>query len=284
MEQAAVQASTDIKKGLTGFQLKTIALILMVLDHIHYFFGFTGQIPEWFSMAGRLSAPLFLFCVVEGFRHTRNRKKYFFRIYGIAIAMGLIQYVMIVSRLRRGDGFYPQNQIFSNFVILLIILQGIDWCQRKHWLKGMAAVILPLAWPFILLLGVSLFPGLSPWIGLIHYSFLPMHTAIMDGGTSYILMGIFLYLLRNHRKWQAAAFFITSIIFNGVLVYLAIPGITAAELFTTYYEWMGAFAAILMLLYNGEKGKGSKHFFYWFYPVHVYVLLGISCILYAYWH
>ena len=55
------------KKGLDGTQLKTIALVLMVLDHIHYFFEFTGCIPTVFSMLGRLSAPLFLFCTVEGF-------------------------------------------------------------------------------------------------------------------------------------------------------------------------------------------------------------------------
>ena len=38
------------KKGLDGTQLKTIALALMVLDHIHYFFEFTGCIPTVFSM------------------------------------------------------------------------------------------------------------------------------------------------------------------------------------------------------------------------------------------
>ena len=44
------------KKGLDGTQLKTIALALMVLDHIHYFFEFTGCFPTVFSMLGRLSA------------------------------------------------------------------------------------------------------------------------------------------------------------------------------------------------------------------------------------
>ena len=29
------------KKGFTDFQLKWIALVLMVMDHIHYFFEFT---------------------------------------------------------------------------------------------------------------------------------------------------------------------------------------------------------------------------------------------------
>ena len=40
------------KGGITETGLKWIALVTMVLDHIHYFFGFTGVIPEWFSMAG----------------------------------------------------------------------------------------------------------------------------------------------------------------------------------------------------------------------------------------
>lgn len=78
--------------SLSGFQLKYIALITMVFDHIHYFFDYTGKIPIWFTMIGRLAAPLFLFTVIEGFIHTRNRKKYFLKIYVLAILMGLIQF------------------------------------------------------------------------------------------------------------------------------------------------------------------------------------------------
>ena len=66
--------------SLSGFQLKYIALITMVFDHIQYFFEYTGKIPIWFTMIGRLAAPLFLFAVIEGFVHTHNRKKYFLRI------------------------------------------------------------------------------------------------------------------------------------------------------------------------------------------------------------
>ena len=46
-------------RGLSETGLKWIALVTMVLDHIHYFFSFTGCVPEWFSMVGRLGAPLF---------------------------------------------------------------------------------------------------------------------------------------------------------------------------------------------------------------------------------
>ena len=78
---------TKLKNGLDGTQLKTIALALMVLDHIHYFFEFTGCIPTVFNMLGRLSAPLFLFCTVEGFAHTHDRRRYFIRIWGIGTAI-----------------------------------------------------------------------------------------------------------------------------------------------------------------------------------------------------
>ena len=78
------------KKRFTDFQLKWIALVLMVMDHIHYFFEFTGKIPEWFSMLGRLSAPLFLFCLLEGFQHTRNRKKYFLRMLSLLFLVGCL--------------------------------------------------------------------------------------------------------------------------------------------------------------------------------------------------
>ena len=125
------------KKGLDGTQLKTIALVLMVLDHIHYFFEFTGCIPTVFSMLGRLSAPLFLFCTVEGFAHTHDRRRYFIRIWAIGAAMAALEFFMIYAKaFRRGDGFYPQNAIFQDLVLLCIVWQGIDWLREKKIRKG----------------------------------------------------------------------------------------------------------------------------------------------------
>ena len=52
---------TKLKNGLDGTQLTTIALALMVLDHIHLFIEFTGCIQTVFSILGRLSAPQILY-------------------------------------------------------------------------------------------------------------------------------------------------------------------------------------------------------------------------------
>lgn len=134
------------KRGITETGLKWIALVTMVLDHIHYFFSFTGVIPEWFSMVGRISAPLFMFCLVEGFTHTRSRKKYFLKVYAISTAMSLLYYLMAYGGLPvRPDGFFPANGMMTTFVILMVVWQGIDWLEEKRFLAGLSAVVLPLA-------------------------------------------------------------------------------------------------------------------------------------------
>ena len=147
------------KKGLDGTQLKTIALVLMVLDHIHYFFEFTGCIPTVFSMLGRLSAPLFLFCTVEGFAHTHDRKRYFIRIWAIGAAMAALEFFMIYAKaFRRGDDFYPLNAIFQDLVLLCIVWQGIDWLREKKFAKGIGAIAAVLCWPYVVVVFLLLFP------------------------------------------------------------------------------------------------------------------------------
>ena len=147
------------KKGLDGTQLKTIALVLMVLDHIHYFFEFTGCIPTVFSMLGRLSAPLFLFCTVEGFAHTHDRKRYFIRIWAIGTAMAALEFFMIYAKaFRRGDNFYPLNAIFQDLMLLCIVWQGIDWLREKKFAKGIGAIAAVLCWPYVVIVFLLLFP------------------------------------------------------------------------------------------------------------------------------
>ena len=228
------------KRGITETGLKWIALVTMVLDHIHYFFGFTGAIPEWFSMAGRISAPLFMFCLVEGFTHTHNRKKYFLKVYAISAAMSLL-------------------------------------------LPGLAAVLLPLAWPFAATLLVAVFPALSGLPGFVCYSVLPLWGMTGDSSWPVLVMGLVLYLFRKRRGVQVAAFTVYYLLYGVVYMGLMasnIPGFVWTRLFTVYYEIYGVLAAPLMLWYNGQRGRGHKALFYVFYPAHVYVFYALSWGLY----
>lgn len=40
-------------------------------------------------------------------------------------------------------------------------------------------------------------------------------------------------------------------------------------------------AVIPILLYNGEKGRGMKNFFYIFYPAHIALLYILSTLLFG---
>jgi len=48
---------------MTTFSLKILALVFMVIDHIGLFFP---DAPIWFRYIGRMSAPIFIFCMVTG--------------------------------------------------------------------------------------------------------------------------------------------------------------------------------------------------------------------------
>lgn len=273
------------QNGLSGFQLKYLAAFLMLLDHIEYFFAFTGKVPLFFSLLGRLSSPLFLFCIIEGFIHTHDRRKYFFRIYGIAIAMGLIQFSFynVGSILVRGDGFFPKNQMLASFSILLVVLQGIDWCRKKKWGRGLMAFFIPILLPFIFIILFSLTsssPMTQFFLNLLSFTILPLHSYIADGGTFTLIAGVLLYLFHKNRKLQAVSFVIICILWDIVRTALFLPDFTVTDFFTQAYEWMEIFAVIPMLCYNGIRGTGSKRFFYWFYPVHIYVLYALSCVIY----
>lgn len=269
--------------SLSGFQLKYIALITMVFDHIHYFFDYTGKIPIWFTMIGRLAAPLFLFTVIEGFVHTHNRKKYFLKIYALAILMGLIQFGFynFLHPLVRPDGFFPKNMMLSSFAILLVALQGIAWIQEKKYLKGIPTLLFPLMLPWLMLLlylsGQDK-PTFTLFINLLNYTVLPTHTSISDGGTWLLLTGIAMYLCHKNLKKEVLAFVSVSLVWLLMAIVLSRPSFH--DLMFKYVEWMEIFAAPLMLCYNGQRGKGSKYLFYVFYPTHIYLLYALSVIFY----
>jgi hypothetical protein len=88
---------------------------------------------------------------------------------------------------------------------------------------------------------------------------------LIEGGPLFALLGLLFYVFRNQRPIQVAvlASFSLLIFFAGNY---------------TSYQWLMVFAAIPMFLYNGEKGRGLKSFFYIFYPAHIYLLYIIATL------
>ena len=76
-----MQIQTKKFAGLTGNQLKLLALFAMTCDHVGL-----QLLPQFIILRiiGRLAAPLFAYMIAEGCRYTHNRGRYLGRLLGMA--------------------------------------------------------------------------------------------------------------------------------------------------------------------------------------------------------
>ena len=175
-------------------------------------------------------------------------------------------------------------------MLLCIIWQGIDWLRQRRFVRGALAAAMPIVWPFCIAALLMLFPkiqdapiGSTVLAWLITAPF-PMWSGITDGSWSFLAGGIALYALYNHKRLRLVVWAAMTFLCDFVLVFLQVRGLpdfAFSQMFTVYYEWLGVFAVIGMALYNGQRGSGHKQLFYWFYPAHVYLLYGASCLVYS---
>lgn len=73
--------------GLTGNQLKLIAMITMTIDHIGAYL-----LPQWrfLRIIGRLAMPIYAYMIAEGCHYTHDRKRYFLRLAGLAVICQIV--------------------------------------------------------------------------------------------------------------------------------------------------------------------------------------------------
>lgn len=121
--------STNLDTGL----LKVIAFLTMLIDHVGYMFFPNEAI--W-RIIGRISFPLFAYCLVIGFLKTKNLRKYFLRL-GIFAAVSQAPYVFC---------FYPDAPTLHLNIgfTLLLGLWALYALQRKKFFQFAGAVLLSL--------------------------------------------------------------------------------------------------------------------------------------------
>ena len=134
-------------QGLSTSTIKWIALFFMTLDHIAAF-GFeipiVGRFYNPLRLAGRIAAPLFLFALVQGLRHTSSRPKFLLRLYLAGMGTGLF---VAATNLLFGEivGYStPGNIIFTFFYVALYswAVEGVVEGFRKHNWRGAALSLL----------------------------------------------------------------------------------------------------------------------------------------------
>lgn len=252
--------------------IKCIAVVLMFLDHIHQMF-YTAGAPVWLNMVGRLAFPLFLFAAAEGFHYTRSKTNYLQRMLVASVCM--VIFTTVLQAVLPNDDVVLMNNAFSTFFVAGLymlfwdwLVQGIREKSRKQVVKAVLCCFIPIltALP-LLLMGLLAANPAVPTAAirvLAIISLLIPNVFAAEGGVAFVLLGVLFYIFREQRCMQ-----ILFLLALSAAVYLAGDSI----------QWMMCFAAILMLLYNGERGRGMKRFFYIFYPAHIGLLYIISTLI-----
>jgi magnesium-transporting ATPase (P-type) len=155
------------------------------------------------------------------------------------------------------------NNIFGTLFMASLYMRLLDLAKKGITEKKTGKVLLAIGGFLLsLLIGIALLMALNSEnrIAAMILLFIPNPISV-EGGFSLILLGLLFYILRKYRLAQAALIVVTSI-----LSWLTLHNA----------QWLMVFAVIPILLYNGQRGRGSKYFFYIFYPAHIYIFYIIA--------
>ncbi|MDO5416994.1 MAG: TraX family protein [Lachnospiraceae bacterium] len=261
-----------MKRLCTATNLKLFAIILMVFDHIHQMFLPMGA-PLWLAYLGRPVFPILLFLAADSFHYTHNRRKYLTRLLVGSWVMTISSFLL--QKLLPNPNVVLMNNAFSTFftagLYMLFWDCFLDGIRKKDAKKIIASILLCfvpvlMAAPMFLAASLSFnenIPG-SVFRMLAMAALLVPSVLTVEGGFAMVALGAAFYAL---RKWRWAQIAVLSAL--SVLVYSVSGG----------FQWMMVSAAVPMALYNGEKGKGFKQFFYLFYPAHIWILYILAALM-----
>lgn len=214
---------------MTSFTIKCIACITMLLDHIKY----SGPIfrNALTMYLGRLSFPLFAFLVSEAYCHTSDLKKYYKRLLIFAL---ISQIPFMLFRTLVGE--WEMLNIIFTLLLGLTCIMVYDKIKNKY--ISIPIVICIIVFGEIIKVDYG-------WLGVI---------------TVFIM-----YLLRNKKMFLPLIY--------GIIVFSYYYSVVGNEyifdirnILLILFTWSSTF---IINMYNGEKGKSMKYFFYWFYPIHM---------------
>ncbi|MEC5422564.1 TraX family protein [Virgibacillus sp. C22-A2] len=259
---------------MTSTQLKIIALIAMFIDHYGYFIPGT---PEWMGWIGRIAAPVFIYCVVIGFKNTSNRTKYLVRLGVAAVGMSFLN-LFINLRVYYTDlnNLYLELNFFSTLFLITFLIMLL-----KN--KKIKLLLLFFGWQFASLFLFSLLEnaGLLVRPIAIFTTQISGNLLVVEGGLLMILLGLFFYFA-NDNKWRVTvgySFYCLAMFYSVRRWGWSLAGINQELFGFVNYQWMMIFALPLLFLYNGKKGIGMKYLFYIFYPLHIAILWYISTLI-----
>lgn len=231
---------------MSSFQIKLIAIVAMLIDHIGaIFIPRSNEYYVLFRGIGRLAFPLFVFLMVEGFCHTKNVYKYLLRM-GIFALISEIPFDLAFNR----SVFHINHQnVFFTLTLglgMLIIMGKIETLKFDVYALS-------------ILQGASL-------LGFCGLAFF-LKTDYQHLG---IIMIMIFYLFRGKNYYISLAVL-------GIYLYMYIDNISSYS--SMFYIGLATISTCFLFFYNGTRGKDIKYLFYIFYPAHLLILFLIRMFL-----
>lgn len=121
----AVEYKTNISGGLNAYQLKCVAIISMLIDHLGAVI-YTDN--SFLRIVGRLAYPILAFLLVEGFYHTSNYWKYMRNLF----VFGLISEVFFDLAFSKKIVDMSTQNVFFTLCIGLFLIKFIS-LTNNHW-------------------------------------------------------------------------------------------------------------------------------------------------------
>ncbi|MHB8062425.1 MAG: TraX family protein [Ruminiclostridium sp.] len=278
-----------LKKGLNSYQLKILAVIFMTLDHVAIYLSVIPAVntaSEIMRIIGRIAAPLFLYVLSQGIRHTRSKEKFALRLYIASLAMGTMNAVIALAApseyLQTAPGNIFTTFFYVAFYVTLIerIIQAVQEKKVSKTIPPLLAIILTFGFAYIEMLVYNLtgFSDTAKFIIVKITCVLFPNTFSVEYSFLFIVLDVSWYFLRD-KKLQCSLFALlcaaSGLLMGHIPVFFHFRFF---ELFVPDQYWM--FLSLpLIWLYNGNKGKSMKYFFYIYYPLHIYLLYLIGRML-----
>lgn len=286
------------------FALKLVAVLAMTIDHIGLVFGQQGWNLLPFSSSvlrtvGRISFPLFAYCLARGWHTTGNRQKYFQNLLCGAVASQIpFSMAFCSDNLAAGETnayFFHFDGIYCLFAIVAVssywifilnnkwknsvliagvaaILPGIRLQIHGVWILGETGnVFYTFLAAFLCLYSLQVRDSLTRtkriWLLLALPILLVGYGLPADYGTGLVGLALIvgLSILSTNRQ-QAIFLAMWSLLYYGVI------------LRNPYSMLACAVSCGFVLLYDPKIPSRfrAKRFFYWYYPIHLFLLGGIN--------
>ncbi len=241
------------KIGINALTLHILAMLLMVCDHA-WATVISGQ--AWLTAVGRLAFPIFAFMLAEGFRRTRNVKRYALRLLVLALLSEIPFDLMYGATV-----FYPFHQnVIWTFLIALLCMWAISSVHRHG--KFLPTVLICL---------ITATAG-----------YLAGRLLMTDYGGEGVLTVLLFYLFPGETWRQKLCQTLGMIGLNCILLAsLVVPVSLFGHMLELPEQGLALLALIPIWLYNGKQGchsRCTRLVCYGFYPVHMLILA--LCMIY----